>query len=222
MTTRSKWFVIAIVSIVALGGGLFAFKWFASPTGTTLPLRPTQAMIQREATELRAAIAEMETQAQEATLRLMREALNDDYLSVQEEQQAQARSLERAGEIKARATFPAMIEGFVFTQENGEKLSVGGFAFDGKKAQETLEAEFNRRATAVKERELIELLKDMLRQNTQSDHWLDDGERDHLMRFITTPRSGKNAGLKKTVAAGTAEDFCRTNGIRVGQIPGQG
>jgi hypothetical protein len=162
----------------------------------------------------------METQAKEATNRLIRDAISDDYLSIQEERDVLARSLQEAEDIKTRASSPALIEGFVFSQESGEKITVAGFSFTNQKAQEVIETEFSRKSTAVKERELTELLKDMLRQNTQSDLWLDNGERDTLMRFITTPRAGKKAGLNRAVATKTIESFCIANGVQTGQQPG--
>jgi len=220
MTSKSKRLIIVAVAVAVIAVGWFAFVWFAEPAMTKLPLHPTQAVIQKEAAELKSAVDSLETQAKEATNRLIREALSDDYLSVQEERDVLARSLQEVEDIKTRASSPALVEGFTFSQENGEKLTVAGFSFSDQKAQEIIETEFSRKTTAVKERELVELLRDMLKQNTQGDRWLDNEERDYLVRVLTTPRTGKKAGLNRAVAASTIESFCKANGIQTGQKPG--
>jgi hypothetical protein len=209
--------VVGVVVLVVLVR--FARIWFMDPSHTSVPLRPPAAVIQKEADELRAAVAALDAQAREAATALTREALADGYLSIQEEREVPQKAAAEAEAIKARAPFPAVIEGFTFTGRDGAEVKVAGFRFDAKVAEDILENEFNKRRTAVRERELLDRLRSLLRTNTQDDQWLDDKEQETVLRFIVTPEPRKDAGLKRPVALAAIDSFCKEHRIGRGLKP---
>jgi hypothetical protein len=209
--------VVGVVVLVVLVR--FARIWFMDPSYTSNPLRPPAAVIQKEANELRAAVAALDTQAREAATMLAREALADGYLSVQEEREVPQKAVAEAEAIKARAPFPAVIDGFTFTGRDGLEIKVAGFRVDAKVAEEILDSEFNKRRTAVRERELLERLRSLVKTNTQDDQWLDDKEQETVLRFIVTPEPGKEAGLKRPVALAAIDSYCKEHRIGRGPKP---
>jgi hypothetical protein len=211
--------------ILIVGGGVvvvaaiwFATVWFKDPGYKKTALSPPAAVVQREAEELRAAVKSLESLAQEAAAGAARTALADGYLTIQEEKDVPRQTMTAVGEIKARAPYPAVLEGFTFPTQGDQELKVAGFSFEEKDAVEILENEFTRRRTAVKERELIDRLRSLLRTNTD-DRWLEDKEAESVLRFITTPEPGKQAGLRHGTAVAVIDSYCKDNHINRGNKP---
>jgi hypothetical protein len=161
----------------------------------------------------------LDDQAHEVASSAARSALADNYLSVQEEQETPKRVMDEVEQIKARAPYPAVLEGFTFPGQGGEAVKVAGFSFNSSTASDVLESEFRSRGTAVKERELVERLRGFLHNSTQDSRWLEDKEKDTLLRYILTPESGKKAGLNRAVALATIDRFCKENGVGQGPKP---
>lgn len=215
---KSKLGLIVLV-LVAIGAIWFANFWFKDPAYKKIPLSPQPHVIQREAEALRSAVKAMDDQAHEVAASAARSALADNYLSLQEEQETPKRVTDEVEQIKARAPYAAVLDGFTFPGHGGEAVKVAGFRFNSATAAEVLENEFRSRGTAVKERELIERLRGLLRNSTQDSRWLDDKEKDTVLRFILTPETGKKAGLNRAVALATIDRFCKENGIGQGPKP---
>jgi hypothetical protein len=218
MASKSWWIAI-LIGIVVVGGGWFAHRWWQSPTYVALPLRVSPGILQREAEALRAAVEKLKSQAQEKAMALVHEAISDDYWSLQDAQTIPRRMREVVETLKTSTPNESLIKGVTFSHDTGQQIVVPGFSFDDKDLREVLNGAFDKKPTVVKEQELIQRLEIILKQQTQYDGWLDDEERDNILRFITTPEDGKSTGLKREVALETITRFCRVNYIRTGPKP---
>jgi len=209
-------FTVVAVAVVAIAW--FGKNWFGDPGMTRLPLGPPETVVQREAEELRSAVRALEGEAVATTKQLADAALKDDYLGIAEERDVVDKSVQEAEAIKSHASAAAMVQGFVFQQGKGVAINVKGFSFDPKRASDILEAAFRERPTAVKERDLSDRLRSLLKLQTE-DKWLDDKQKDSLLRLISAPEAGKKAGLSRTVAVGIIDSYCKENGIHTGTRP---
>jgi hypothetical protein len=212
-----NWKVIAGLAVVVLGG-IAAYIWFRDPARKPMPLTPAAHVIQREIEAFKKAVETLDGQARQIAVSQARAVLADDYLSVREEAEIPARTMTEVEELKTRAPFRSVIDGFAFAGPGGEQ-KVPGFRFEPTSAAAILNAEFSQRATAVKERELLDRLGSLLRNVTQDDQWLDDNEMASTLRFITTPEPGKKAALSRAAAQASIVTFCRQGKIGTGRRP---
>jgi len=213
---NAKKVLVVIAGVIVIALAWLGYQWFRDPGHQAVPLHPPDTMVQKDAGELGAAVKSLEALAQDAARSIVQAALKDDYLSAKEEREAPNSALAAAEEIKSRAPFPAVVEGFTFKSEDGSEMKVAGFSFTLEMARDLLETEFHKKTTAVKEVELLVRLRGLLKNQAQDDQWLDEKEMETVLNFICTPESGKKAALGRSLAQAAAVSYCKENNIGMG------
>ena len=123
---NAKKVLVVIAGVIVIALAWLGYQWFRDPGHQAVPLHPPDTMVQKDAGELGAAVKSLEALAQDAARSIVQAALKDDYLSAKEEREAPNSALAAAEEIKSRAPFPAVVEGFTFKSEDGSEMKVAG------------------------------------------------------------------------------------------------
>lgn len=178
-----------------------------------------QTILRTSAEQLRGEILRVQTLAREVAVKAASTALSDDYLSRQEEQNLRAGAQRMAEDAVRQARFPAVAGGIVFSREAGKEIVVPAFAFAAADAQRILDAEFGAKLSAVRERDLVNSLADLLGRYTAADRWLDDEERAAIVRQLGRPAPGKTRGLPIDVINREILEYCNAQGVRTGPRP---
>src|SRR5262245_19819585 len=128
MSNRSIYWGITVVAtlVVAYLGKKYLSDPSEFPSG--IPLRASEAAIQRDVEEFKGALAKLRSQANEICVKLAQDTIADDFLSIDEERSYLDNTIAAVESIKRRSPESALRDGFVFHFPHPPDQKVTGFS----------------------------------------------------------------------------------------------
>jgi hypothetical protein len=215
LTKKQWWMVIGSIVVILLI--VFAIRYYRPPAMSDVPLYSTEERITLEVEELKEMVDSMISTADQTTSEKISKALADNYLSTSEENKLPGEISSELEILNSNIKYPAVVSGFTFSLGNNRVKEVKGYKYGVDRIKSKMEEEFQKKGTAVKERELIEKLNSLISQNTRDDKLLDSKEKNIILNMITSPEPGKKSSLPASTANQIIDQYCRNNSIVQGE-----